>query len=228
MSHDTSIFRNKEQVLYDLSQAMGFSPESLEANRTGRLSSDQFRKFIGPALAPAGVALISAAAPFLLWISLTGMREHLGFFAAANIFIGQLMHLGDMAETQGKLSTLATVVTIAAGLGFALYQLSRFSLGMYFDLLTHQVSAREGRVIAREEQILRPNGRDPIEKYFFDAKDKRYDVSYTAYKAIESGSTYIMYVLPRSGKLVSMEPKVFAKADAPAPAPAPPAAPVSI
>jgi len=228
VTHDTSTFRNKEQVLYDLSKAMGFSPESLEANRVGRLSTEQFKKFIGPAMAPLGVAIISAAAPFLLWISLTGMREHLGFFAAANLFVGQLMHLSETAESQGKISTLTTLVTIAAGVGFALYQLSRFSLGMYFDLLSLQVAAREGRVIAREEQILRPNGRDPIEKYFFDAKDKRYDVNYTAYKAIESGSTYILYVLPRSGKLVSMEPKVFAKADTPSPAPAPPAAPVSI
>ena len=230
MTHDTSTFRTKEQVLFDLSKALGFSPESLEANRVSRLSSDQFKKFIGPALAPAGLAIISAAAPFLLWVSLTGMREHAGFFAAANIFIGQLMHLGEMAEAKGKISTLITVVTILAGLGFAAYNLNRFSLGMYFDLLAREVVAREGRVIAREEQTLRPNGRDPIEKYFFDVKEKRYDVNHAAYKALENGSSYIMYVLPRSGVLVSMEPKIIAKADTPASTrtAAPPATPVSI
>jgi len=55
-------------------------------------------------------------------------------------------------------------------------------------------------------------------------------VNHAAYKALENGSTYLMYVLPRSGVLVSMEPKIFTKADTPA-APrtaAPPAAPVSI
>jgi hypothetical protein len=230
VTHDTSTFRTKDQVLFDLSKALGFSPESLEANRVGRLSGDQFKKFIGPALAPAGLAVISAAAPFLLWVSLAGIREHVGFFAAANIFIGRLMHLGEMAEAQGKMSTLMTVVTILAGLGFAFYNLGRFSLGMYFDLLAHQVVAREGRVIAREEQTLRPNGRDPIEKYFFDVKDKRYDVNHAAYKALENGSSYIMYVMPRSGVLVSMEPKIIANANPPA-APrtvAPPPAPVSI
>jgi hypothetical protein len=230
VTHDTSTYRNKEQVLFDLSKALGFSPESLEANRAGRLTGDQFKKFIVPALTPAGLAVISVAAPFLLWVSLTGMREHVGFFAAANIFIGQLMHLGEMAEAKGKISTLMTVVTILAGLGFAFYNVGRFSIGMYFDLLAHQVTAKEGRVIAREEQTLRPNGRDPIEKYFFDVKEKRYDVNHAAYKALENGSSYIMYVLPRSGVLVSMEPKIIVKADAPA-APrtsAPPQAPVSI
>lgn len=230
MTHDSSTFRNQEQVLFDLSTALGFSPQSLEANRLNRLSSDQFKKFIGPALAPAGLALISAAAPFLLWISLAGMREHVGFFAAANTFIGKLMHISEMAEAQGKISTLVTVVTIVAGLGFAAYNLTRFSLGMYFDLLAREVVAREGRVIAREEQILRPNGRDPIERYFFDVKDKRYDVNHAAYKALDNGSSYIMYVLPRSGVLVSLEPKIIGKADVPAARKnaAPPPASVSI
>jgi len=229
VTHDSSTYRTKEQVLIDLSQAMGFSPESLEANRVGRLSPDQFKKFIGPAVTPAGLAVLSAAAPFLLWVSLTGTREHVSFLAAANIFIGQLLHLGEMAEARGKISTLTTVVTILAGLGFAAYNLTRFSLGKYFDLLAREVVAREGRVIGREEQTLRPNGRDPIEKYFFDVKDKRYDVNHASYKALENGSTYLMYVLPRSGVLVSMEPKIITKPDHVAtPKAATPPAPVSI
>src|SRR5579863_1400308 len=76
---DPSAFRTKEQVLFDLSKAMGFSPMSLEANRLGRLSGDQFKQFIGRCLNPAGIAVLSAIAPFLLWIALTGMREHVSF-----------------------------------------------------------------------------------------------------------------------------------------------------
>ncbi len=209
MIDDSSAFRTKEQVLFDLSKAMGFSPASLEANRLGRLSTEQFKQFIGRCVNPAVIAAISAIAPFLLWISLTGMREHVSFPAAASIFVGQLLHLGEMAEAKGKISTLVTVATVLAGLGFAAYNAMRFSPGMYFDLLAREVIAREGRVIAREEQTLRPNGRDPIEKYYFDVKDKRYDVNYAAYKALENGSTYLMYVLPRSGVLVAMEPKII-------------------
>jgi hypothetical protein len=227
---DASAFRTKDQVLFDLSKAMGFSPESLEANRLGRLSAEQFKKFIPRCLTPAAIASVSAIAPFLLWVSLTGMREHVSFTAALGIFVGQLMHLSEMAETQGKISTVMRVGTVLAGLGFAAYNAMRFSPGMYFDLLAREVVAREGRVIAREEQTLRPNGRDPIENYFFDSKDKRYDVNFACFKALENGSTYLMYVLPRSGVLVSMEPKIT-KADLPAapkpaaveePEPAPP------
>ena len=215
MIDDASAFRTKEQVLFDLSTAMGFSPESLEANRLGRLSAEQFKKFIGRCLNPAGIAIVSAIAPFLLWVALTGMREHVSFPAALGIFVGQLLHLSEMAEAKGKISTLVTVATVLAGLGFAAYNLMRFSPGMYFDLLAREVVAREGRVIAREEQTMRPNGRDPIEKYYFDSKNNRYDVNHACYKALENGSTYLMYVLPRSGVLVSMEPKIT-QADAPA------------
>lgn len=214
MIQDSAAFRSKEQVLYDLSQALGFSPASLEANRQGKLSPDQFKQFIGRCVSPAGIALFSAIAPFLLWATLTGTREHVSFPVGFNMFLGQLLHLSEMLESQGKISTLMTVGSVLAGLGIAAYFVSRFSPGLYFDLLTRQVVAREGRVIAREEQTLRPNGRDPIEKYFFDVKNQRYDVNFAAYKALENGSTYIMYVLPRSGVLVAMEPKVT-KADMP-------------
>ena len=47
-----------------------------------------------------------------------------------------------------------------------------------------------------------------MEKYYFDVKSERYDVNYAAYRALETGSTYILYVLPRSGVLVAMEPKI--------------------
>ena len=233
MIDDASIFRTKDQVLFDLSKAMGFSPESLEANRVGRLSADQFKQFIPRCLSPAGLAIFSAILPFLFWSGLTGMREHVGFSTALSMFVGQLMHLSQMLESQGKISTLITVGSILAGLLFAAYNAMRFSPGFYFDLLTREVVAREGRVIAREEQTMRPNGRDPIEKYYFSLKNDRYDVDHAAYKALENGSTYLVYVLPRSGVLVSMEPKVTrvdkpaASATPPAPAPVPPT-PVSI
>ena len=226
MIDDASAFRTKEQVLVDLSKAMGFSPASLEANRAGRLTSEQFKQFIGRCISPAGIAVASAIAPFLLWVSLTGMREHVSFPVALNIFIGQLLHLSEMAEAKGKIATLVTVATVLAGLGFAAYNAMRFSPGMYFDLLAREVVAREGRVIAREEQTLRPNGRDPIEKYYFDVKDKRYDVNFASYRALENGSTYLMYVLPRSGVLVSMEPKIIQPVNQPGAPAAPRAAAV--
>jgi hypothetical protein len=203
-----SAFRSAEQVLCDLSKAMGFSPASLEANRLGRLSADQFKQYIGRCVTPACIAVFAIVVPFLFWAALTGKREQVSFPAGLNIFVGQLLHLSQMAEAQGKISTLFTLLSILAGLGVAAYNVTRFSVGLYFDLLAREVVAREGRVVGREEQTLRPNGRDPIEKYYFDVKTNRYDVNHASYKALENGSLYIMYVLPRSGVLVAMEPKV--------------------
>ena len=71
-----------------------------------------------------------------------------------------------------------------------------------------KTETREGRVVAREETTHRPNGRDPIEKYFFSLRHLDVPVSLAAYRAIENGSIYLVYLLPRSELLVSMEPKV--------------------
>jgi hypothetical protein len=219
---DASGFRSKDQVLFDLAKALGFSPDSLAVNRQGRLSPQQFSQYIGRCLKPLGMAVFFAALPFVFWAGMTGMRQHISFPAALDMFVGQLMHLGQMLEDQGKISTLATVLSVLGGIGMGAYNLSRFSPGMYFDLLAREVVTREGRVTAREEQTMRPNGRDPIEKYFFDVKTDRFDVNLAAYRALESGAMYLIYVLPRSGQLVSMEPKVTRAdraTDSPAPAP---------
>jgi hypothetical protein len=91
---------------------------------------------------------------------------------------------------------------------------SRVPLLLYLDLLDRKVEAREGRVVAREEQINRANGRDPIEKYFFSLRYLNMPVNLAAYRALEAGSIYIVYLLPRSEVLASIEPKIE---DAPAP-----------
>ena len=44
MIEDATTFRSKEKVLGDLSKALQFSPESLEANRKGELSKEQAKK----------------------------------------------------------------------------------------------------------------------------------------------------------------------------------------
>lgn len=226
MIDDSSAFRTKEQVLVDLSKALGFSPASLEANRAGRLSGEQFKQFIGPCLTPAGLALLFVVAPFLFWSALAGMREHVGFTEGVHIFVKQLLHLGEMLDKQGKISTVITVGSLLGCLGVAAYNFMRFSPGLYFDLLAREVVAREGRVIAREEQTMRPNGRDPIENYSFNLKNDRFDVKHAAYKALENGSNYLVYVLPRSNTLVSLEPKVIGIAK-PTPKSAAPPTPVS-
>jgi hypothetical protein len=74
--------------------------------------------------------------------------------------------------------------------------------------LERKVIRQEGRVVAREETVNRANGRDPIEKYFFALRYLTMPVNLAAYRALEAGSVYIVYLLPRSETLVSIEPKM--------------------
>lgn len=90
---------------------------------------------------------------------------------------------------------------------------SRVPLAIYFDLLDRKVVRSEGRVVAREETVNRANGRDPIEKYFFSLRYLNMPVNLKAYRALEAGSIYLVYLLPRSEELVSIEPKIEGEPD---------------
>ncbi|MGA6983949.1 MAG: hypothetical protein WBZ11_20515, partial [Candidatus Sulfotelmatobacter sp.] len=98
--------------------------------------------------------------------------------------------------------------SILGSLVMAVFMATRIHLQLYFDLLDGKVEAREGRVVAREEQENRPNGRDPIEKYFFSLRYLNMPVNLAAYRALEAGSVYIVYLFPRSEILASIEPKM--------------------
>jgi hypothetical protein len=208
MTNEATGYRSKDQVLFDLAKALAFSPESLQANRQGRLSADQFKKFMGRCTRPAAMAAAWAVAPFLIWTGMTAARQQVSFGAGFVIFLGNLMHLSDFVAAQGKFSALATVGSTLVCLGLAAYTASRLSMPLYLDAMARQVIAKEGRLLGREEQLLRANGRDPIERYYFSMKTDTYEVNLAAYRAIESGSVYLVYLLPRSGLLVSLEPKI--------------------
>ena len=207
-----SSYRTKEQVLLDLGKALHFSPQTLEENRKGKLSLEQVKHFAGKLSRPATMTMACIVAPLFFWTGITASHQQVSFNAAFPLFFGQFAHLGQLLDEQGKLYTLAmlgsTIGLIVLGLWFA----SKFSVALYFDLLDRSVVKREGRVTGREEQTMRENGRDPIEKYYFDCKTQVYEVNSAAVRALESGSVYVMYLLPRSEVLVSLEPKIAAPA----------------
>ena len=208
MVEDTTTFRNKEQVLFDLSKSLHFSPESLEANRKGRLSPQQIKTLLPEFVKPAILTAIFALGPFAIWTWITAGRQQLSFGDAFPVLLKELMHVNDLMEAHGTMGGVLMLGSILISLGLAAFMASRVPLTLYFDLLDRKVEAREGRVVAREEQINRPNGRDPIEKYFFSLRYLNMPVSLAAYRALEAGSIYIVYLLPRSERLASIEPKV--------------------
>jgi hypothetical protein len=205
---DATIFRSKEQVLYDLSMALHFSPESLEENRKGRLSKEQVKQLSGRCIRPAILTLLFAIGPFLVWTSITAGRQQLSFWNAFPALLTELSHVKDLFEAHGEMGGLIMLGSIIISLGIAVFMASTVPLRLYFDLLDRKAESREGRVVSREETTNRPNGRDPIEKYFFSLRYLNMPVNLAAYRALEAGSIYIVYLTLRSEILVSIEPKI--------------------
>jgi hypothetical protein len=205
---DATIFRSKEQVLCDLSKALQFSPESLEANRKGRLSKEQSKKLMVQVLKPAVLTVVFVLAPFAYWTYSTASSQQISFFAAFPALITEILHVKDLFEAHGKLGGVIMLGSIFISLAIAILLAWRVPLGLGLDLVAGRVETREGRVVAREEQINRPNGRDPIERYFFSLRYLNMPVNIAAYRALEAGSLYLVYLLSRSETLVSIEPKV--------------------
>jgi hypothetical protein len=205
---DATTFRSKEKVLSDLAKALQFSPESLEANRKGQLSKEQAKRLASKCFQPVILTWLFAVAPFLAWTHITSTRQQISFLAAIPALIHDITHINDLFEAQGKMAGVIMLGSIVVSLAIAIFMAFRVSLAVCADVLDRKVTVQEGRVIAREETINRPNGRDPIEKYFFCLRYLTMPVNFAAYRAIEAGSIYLVYLLPRSELLVSIEPKL--------------------
>lgn len=205
---DATIYRNKEQVLYDLSKALKFSPESLEENRKGKLSKSQVKLLSPQCIQPAVLTFVFVVAPFAIWTWITAGRQQLSMSAAFPALITELTHVSDLFEAHGKIGGATMIGSILISLGIAALMATRVPVLLYLDLLDGKVHSKEGRVVAREETINRDNGRDPIEKYFFSLRYLNMPVNLAAYRALEAGSIYIVYLTLRSEILVAIEPKV--------------------
>jgi hypothetical protein len=210
---DATTYRSKEQVLCDLSKALAFSPESLEANRKGTLSKDQSKKLCVRCLKPVVLTVVFTLAPFLFWAHSTANRDQISFIAGFPVLFHEIAHLNDLFELHGKMGGVIMLGSILISLSLAVLFAWRILGGLCLDLIAGRVITQEGRVVAREEQINRPNGRDPIEKYFFSLRYLNMPVNLAAYRALEAGSIYLVYTLPRSETLVSIEPKIEAEVD---------------
>jgi len=209
MTGPASSFRSKEQVLADLGKALYFSEDSLDRNREGRIAPEQIKRLALRCVKPALLSSIFIFLPLFMWISTYSARENVSFFAAAPLLFDDLAHMSQSIEAHGKIGAFFRMATILIGLGFGIFFGTRFPIAMYFDLIDGTLFVREGRIVAREEQTIRDNGRDPIEKYYFDLKGDRFQVNLAAFRAIENGGFYSLYVLPRSQVLVSLEPKTM-------------------
>jgi hypothetical protein len=210
---DAATYRSKEQVLCDLAKALGFSPESLEANRAGRLSKEQTKKLSKRCLKPAILMVLFTLAPFLFWPHSISTSQDISFPAAFMVLMHELTHAKDLFEAHGKLGGAIMLGSTLISLAAATLLAWSAPVALALDLVAGRVITKEGRVVAREETINRANGRDPIEKYFFSLRYLNMPVNLKAYRALEAGSIYLVYLLPRSEELASIEPKIEAEPD---------------
>lgn len=208
MIEDAITYRTKEQVLFDLSKALPFSPESLEANRKGQLSKEQIKHLSGRVIRPVVLTLLFLIGPFAIWTWMTAARDQLAFMNAFPVLIHELTHTQDLIDAHGSRGAMEVLASFVVSLGVAAFLALRIPWGLYFDLLDRKVESQEGRVSAREETTNRPNGRDPIEKYFFSLRYMNMPVNLAAYRALENGSVYLVYLTHRSQILVSIEPRM--------------------
>ena len=206
MKFEADHWRNHEQILVDLAKALGFSSSSLEANRTGKLSAEQwssmFGRFLRTVIATAGWII----GPFGIWSVLIAYSRGVSLPSALQTILSLALHPKEMFE-DGWMKPAFCIVATLTCIVVGFWRASRISFGLYFDLMERAVVLKEGRVEGREEQIFRAGGRDPIERYFFEMKDERFIVNLQAYRAIEQGAAYRVYVLPRSRALVAIEPR---------------------
>jgi len=205
---DATTYRTKEQVLYDLSKALPFSAESLEANRKGELSKEQIKQLTGQVARPALLMFLLGVGPFFVWTCIVAGQQQLSFASAFPVLLGQLTHTQNLFDAQGSRGAMLVLGSFVVFLGLAAFLAFRVPWALYFDLLDRGVDKQEGRVTAREETVNRANGRDPIEKYFFSLRYLNMPVSLAAYRALENGSMYLVYLTPRSQVLLSIEPRV--------------------
>jgi hypothetical protein len=203
----TDRWRTKEQVLVDLSKALSFSAASLESNRTGKLSAEQWSSMFGRFLREVLGTAAWLVGPFGIWSLLIAYSRGISLPSAVQTIFTLALHPKEMFG-DGWMKPAFCIVATLACIGVGFWRASRISFGLYFDLLERAVVSKEGRVEAREDQVFRKSGRDPIEKYYFDMKDERFVVNLQAFRAIEQGAAYRLYVLPRSRKLIAIEPRV--------------------
>jgi len=208
-------WRTKEEILADLAKAFQSSPQALAQNRKGDLAMDQWQKLFGRFVRPVLLAGGWIVAPFWGWAAFAiingskSMGEGLGSIGTT------IFHPTQLLEGHGWFVSGAIIAATVVCVGVGVYHALKIDFALWFDLVERKLVIKEGRVEGREEQIFREGGKDPIETYYFDLKTERFEVNLQAYRAIDSGAAYYLYVLPRSRVLVAAEPKMSAANEIP-------------
>lgn len=160
-----------------LAQANGFTLDDLTANRNGEVTTSQRMKPL------AGV--------------LVGILVVLMLLAFGGLFFFQVF---SNAETGENLPVIVIPVLI-----FGMFALlgGWMVLGGLLDIVFPSLQQAQG---AGRKEKRAGGGRSRSTRYYYVIADKRFPVTRRAYAALMEGLEYRLYYLPRTQKLVSIEP----------------------
>lgn len=207
--HDT--VRSAEQVGLDLAKAFQISPNDVCDLRHGILPASSFqpllRKVIEPLLKSAALTL----GPLFIAAYFESSSNHTSLSDGLLTIFASVADIKGVAETNGWFRTVLYFVGGLGLLGFGAYFASRIPIDLFADVLAKRVRMAEGRVTTREEEKHVAGKRDEVIQYFFDMKERSFQVSRAAFQAIDEGGLYRVYYLPRSLALACLEPAECAR-----------------
>lgn len=160
-----------------LAQANGFTLDDLAANRSGEVTPSQRTKPL------AGV----------LMGSLIGLMA----LAFAGLFFFQVFPNVEVGEALPAIAIPALVLGIFALVGGSMV------VGGLLDMSVSSIEQAQG---AGRKEKRTGGGRNRSTRYYYIIGDKSFQVTRRAYAALIDGLDYRLYYLPRTKKLVSIEP----------------------
>lgn len=161
-----------------LAQANGFTLDDLEANQNGEVTDAQ--RWAGLKKLIPGVIFMGVAVIFGL------------------LFLYPLLSGFDLSSNLVPLLVVGGLLAIFVAIGFTMV------LNAILDFNTHEleVAEGEGRKISRRKS----SGKSSRTVYYYVIGDHEFEVPQKAFSALVEGFNYRAYFMPRSKRLVTLEP----------------------
>ncbi|HLJ51596.1 MAG TPA: hypothetical protein VKU01_36570 [Bryobacteraceae bacterium] len=198
--------RSPEELFSDLAKALEFRPSLIYQYRKGRLPMSQTRVLLKRILKPLAESAAFTLGPLFLAAYYTAMSSNISLSDGLLQVFGFFMRPWEYAEIHGWLRTVLGIKAALASLGAGVYYATKIPIDLAFDIMAGRVKCSEGRVTVREEEKRLPGRRDESPFYYFEMKERSFEVSREAFRAIDPGGSYRVYYGPRSQVLVAMEP----------------------
>ena len=189
-----------------IAKANGFTQEELAKNREGVIADSQVGRLMGWAIVP----LKKAVGALFLWL-LFAMVINYGLSYLPGILA---MYLRSKILAGSLMITVGAFIALMGGF----FQSVKSVISVVLDATQAGAVCLEGRVCtsrSAENNIgMAAVNNENNESYNYVVKEQYLPVTYQAYEALRlnSGSSFKVYIAPRSKFLLSMEPTAVRKA----------------